>query len=200
MFWHAVSIFLARQHQEGQKNLHGGFIEKRNMDNIKIDAILNEKEARWHRVIQLYNEWKEPVIVGSVVMPGPDKNAPCAEIIFRELEEALKRLSGVWPPLHREVLRGVSGPAIILVLAQDDARLLKRAAVDIEDSSAAGRLFDIDVYDADGSPVSRVELGFSERRCLVCGGLVSECRRGAKHALNEVMGKIEEIIKMLCKK
>ncbi len=129
-------------------------------------------------------------------MPGPDKNAPCAEIIFRELVEALKQLSRVWPPLHREVLRGTPGPAVILVLAQDDARLLKRAAVGVEESSVVGRLFDIDVYDEDGRPISRVELGFSDRRCLVCGGLVSECRRGAKHTLNEVVGKIEEIIKV----
>lgn len=166
------------------------------MENIKIDAILNEREARWHRVIQLSNEWGKPVIVGSAVMPGPDKNAPCAEIIFRELVEALKQLSRVWPPLHREVLRGTPGPAVILVLAQDDARLLKRAAVGVEESSVVGRLFDIDVYDEDGRPISRVELGFSDRRCLVCGGLVSECRRGAKHTLNEVVGKIEEIIKV----
>jgi holo-ACP synthase CitX len=171
--------------------------ERKFMDNAKTNAILNEKEARWHRVIQLSNEWEKPVIVGSVVMPGPDKNAPCAEVIFRELVEALEQLSKVWPPLHREVLRGTPGPAVILVLAQGDARLLKRAAVGIEESNVMGRLFDIDVYNEDGRPVSRTELGFSDRRCLVCGGPVSECRRSAKHTLNEVVGKIEEIIKVL---
>lgn len=167
------------------------------MKNAQIAAMLQEKEARWHHVIRLANEWEKPVIIGSVVMPGLNKNNRCAEVVFRELVRALDQPAGLWPPLHREVLRGVSGPALILVLAQDDAHQLKRALVKIEESNPAGRLFDLDVYDKGGRPIGRAELGLPDRRCLVCGGQVSECRRAARHTVAEVMQRVEEILKML---
>ena len=44
----------------------------------------------------------------------------------------------------------------------------KRIAVQIEDAHPLGRLFDIDIIDKDGVPVSRARVGSRPRRCLVC--------------------------------
>mgnify|MGYP000665835370 CR=1 FL=1 len=44
----------------------------------------------------------------------------------------------------------------------------KRIAVNIEDTHPLGRLFDIDIINADGVPVSRDAIGEKPRRCPVC--------------------------------
>ena len=53
----------------------------------------------------------------------------------------------------------------------------KRIAVQIEDTHPLGRLFDIDIIDKDGVPVSRDRVGSRPRRCLVCDREARYCMR-----------------------
>ena len=71
-----------------------------------------------------------------------------------------------------------------------DAALLKARMQQIEESCDLGRLFDIDVIDADGSHLSR----HTERPCLICGGPVRACARSRTHSADELFHKAREII------
>ena len=71
-----------------------------------------------------------------------------------------------------------------------DAALLKARMQQIEESCDLGRLFDIDVIDADGSHLSR----HTERPCLICGGPVRACARSRTHSADELFRKAHEII------
>ena len=72
-----------------------------------------------------------------------------------------------------------------------EAAWLKAQMTAIEESCPLGRLFDIDVIDADGTHLSRG----TERTCLICGGPVRACARSRTHSAEELFDKSQEIIR-----
>ena len=70
----------------------------------------------------------------------------------------------------------------------------KRIAVQIEDSHPLGRLFDIDIIDKDGVPVSRDRVGSSPRRCLVCNREARYCMRMRWHTQEEIWERINAMV------
>ena len=70
----------------------------------------------------------------------------------------------------------------------------KRVTCDIEDSHPLGRLFDIDVMDADGAPISRQTVGGEPRRCLLCDHEARWCMRNHSHTQEELMNHIQQLI------
>lgn len=69
----------------------------------------------------------------------------------------------------------------------------KRVAVEIEDTHPLGRLFDIDVIDAQGIPVSRDRVGGQPRRCLVCDYEARYCMRMRWHTQEEIWARIKQM-------
>ena len=70
----------------------------------------------------------------------------------------------------------------------------KRIAVQIEDTHPLGRLFDIDIIDKDGVPVSRDRVGSSPRRCLVCNREARYCMRMRWHTQEEIWERINAMV------
>ena len=70
----------------------------------------------------------------------------------------------------------------------------KRETCRIEDTHPLGRLFDLDVIDTAGVPVSRESIGLSPRKCLVCDNEACFCMRNRTHTMAELTAKIDEMI------
>ena len=70
----------------------------------------------------------------------------------------------------------------------------KRIAVQIEDTHLLGRLFDIDIIDKDGVPVSRDRVGSHPRRCLVCNREARYCMRMRWHTQEEIWERINAMV------
>lgn len=75
----------------------------------------------------------------------------------------------------------------------------KRIAVQIEDTHPLGRLFDIDIINADGVPVSRETIGEKPRRCLICEHEARYCMRMRWHTQEEIWAKINEMVDLYLK-
>ena len=75
----------------------------------------------------------------------------------------------------------------------------KRIAVKIEDTHPLGRLFDIDIINADGVPVSRDAIGEQPRRCLVCEHEARYCMRMRWHTQEEIWARINDMIDLYLK-
>ena len=75
-----------------------------------------------------------------------------------------------------------------------DARAMKNAAVEAENSMEAGRILDIDVLTSEGQ-LSRLDMGLPPRRCLVCGESAKACARAGKHDPAELREIVMRIIK-----
>lgn len=155
-----------------------------------LEEILQGKEERYNLELKLLDEFKRPILCLTVNYPGPNKLNEVSKLIF---EEALKSLRGFRFAL---TLKGENpaGPYFIGVLCEE-ALEAKLKTIEIEERHPLGRIFDIDIIDYPFRVVSRRDLGFAGRRCMVCGGEVERCVIESRHPLREVLTEIERMVR-----
>lgn len=150
--------------------------------------MLLARDRRASRQAALLSRYGCPVISFTMNIAGPVKDSPLIRYAFRSGLRQLEALPCA--QLCREVIFEPTGPEALLVYETQDARLLKAFCMRLESEGEAGRLFDLDVLDANGEKLSR-EMG---RTCLVCGGPVSVCSRSRAHGLEAITARTGAIL------
>lgn len=150
--------------------------------------MLLARDRRASRQAALLSRYGCPVISFTMNIAGPVKDSPLIRYAFRSGLRQLEALPCA--QLCREVIFEPTGPEALLVYETQDARLLKAFCIRLESEGEAGRLFDLDVLDANGEKLSR-ETG---RTCLVCGGPVSVCSRSRAHGLEAITARTGAIL------
>ena len=150
--------------------------------------MLLARDRRASRQAALLSRYGCPVISFTMNIAGPVKDSPLIRYAFRSGLRQLEALPCA--QLCREVIFEPTGPEALLVYETQDARLLKAFCIRLESEGEAGRLFDLDVLDANGEKLSR-ETG---RTCLVCGGPVSVCSRSRAHGLEAITARTRAIL------
>lgn len=150
--------------------------------------MLLARDRRASRQAALLSRYGRPVISFTMNIAGPVKDSPLIRYAFRSGLRQLEALPCA--QLCREVIFEPTGPEALLVYETQDARLLKAFCIRLESEGEAGRLFDLDVLDANGEKLSR-ETG---RTCLVCGGPVSICSRSRAHGLEAITARTRAIL------
>jgi len=167
-------------------------------DRDILFAVLEAREDRVKRRNELLALYKKPVITVSLNIPGPDKGAVCYEPVFnilwnlliaREKEFKIKYTVKNKTPL------GYEG----FIVSDRESMILKKSGLSLETEHPLGVLFDIDVTDTDGTRISREDIGFSPRQCIVCKeNPAFLCIRGKKHTLEETLKVIHTMIGEYC--
>ena len=155
---------------------------------ITLEQMLLARDRRASRQAALLSRYGRPVISFTMNIAGPVKESPLIRYAFRSGLRQLEALPCA--QLCREVIFEPTGPEALLVYETQDARLLKAFCIRLESEGEAGRLFDLDVLDANGEKLSR-ETG---RTCLVCGGPVSVCSRSRAHGLEAITARTRAIL------
>lgn len=150
--------------------------------------MLLARDRRASRQAALLSRYGRPVISFTMNIAGPVKDSPLIRYAFRSGLRQLEALPCA--QLCREAIFEPTGPEALLVYETQDARLLKEFCIRLESEGEAGRLFDLDVLDANGEKLSR-ETG---RTCLVCGGPVSVCSRSRAHGLEAITARTRTIL------
>ena len=150
--------------------------------------MLLARDRRALRQAALLSRYGRPVISFTMNIAGPVKDSPLIRYAFRSGLRQLEALPCA--QLCREAIFEPTGPEALLVYETQDARLLKAFCIRLESEGEAGRLFDLDVLDANGEKLSR-ETG---RTCLVCGGPVSVCSRSRAHGLEAITARTRAIL------
>ena len=150
--------------------------------------MLLARDRRASRQAALLSRYGRPVISFTMNIAGPVKDSPLIRYAFRSGLRQLEALPCA--QLCREVIFEPTGLEALLVYETQDARLLKAFCIRLESEGEAGRLFDLDVLDANGEKLSR-ETG---RTCLVCGGPVSICSRSRAHGLEAITARTRTIL------
>jgi holo-ACP synthase len=162
---------------------------------VSLEQMLAAREQRAARQVAALAGFSKPLVSMTVVMPGPVKDGWLPR---RVLSEALKQLEAIsdkrgWLVLSREVLWRETGPEALYVI-DVEARILKSATVALEDCHPIGRLWDLDVIAPGSGPLSRRELSFSPRSCLLCGQPAHACGRSRLHPLEELLSTIARVV------
>ena len=189
---------------------------------ITLHELLASRDARHATQQKLLAEHSGKTLVClTVVMPGSVKRNHQSLTVAHAAVEAMRKafavkenkgLSPLTPLENPENLEPLENPVPLespapTLLELDletgyEAYLItpmplleaKRIAVNIEDTHPLGRLFDIDIINADGVPVSRDAIGEKPRRCLVCDHEARYCMRIRWHTQEEIWAKINEMV------
>jgi len=162
---------------------------------VALEQVLEARERRAARQAAALARFRRPLVSATVVMPGPVKDCLLSR---RLLVKAYHEIGGVasakaWPMLSREVFWQATGPEAFLVvdaLPED----LKAAMIGIEACHPLGRLWDLDVVAPGPRIVSRKDLGFAPRKCLVCDLPAAECGRSRRHSLEQLLETMQAMV------
>lgn len=158
---------------------------------IDLAAILAARDHRVQQQQQLLSRHHRPLVSFTMNIAGPVKRSDLIEEAFAMgcslLEGQLCRVKAT--VLEKKVSVQDTGCEALYAVDLDAAQL-KGLTVELEDHTPAGRLFDMDVIDTDGSKVSRSR----ERCCLICGKAGSGCSRSRAHSVEELQAKTNQIL------
>ena len=156
---------------------------------VSLQEILAAREERVRRQQQLLKQWASPLVSFTMNIAGPVKNSP---LIRRGFWEGLARLEKALPPeklLFREESDLPTGCQAFLSVAMPSEQL-KAICISIEEQDALGRLFDMDVLDADGGKPERG----GQRGCLVCGAPGRGCAARRVHSVEQLQAATGQIL------
>ena len=177
---------------------------------ITLDELLASRDARHAMQQKLMADHSGKTLVClTVVMPGSVKRNQQSLTVARAAVKAMRKAYNISDDLLPETelltneLKAETGECLVErdLNTGYEAYLItplplleaKRVAVDIEDTHPLGRLFDIDVIDAQGIPVSRDRVGGQPRRCLVCDHEARYCMRMRWHTQEEIWARIKQM-------
>lgn len=182
---------------------------------VTLTELLDSREQRVCCQRELLERYVGVLICITLNIPGPVKDRPsyraAMEAAVAQLTEKLTG-AGLGEPgrgtqiLHCEIKHLPTGSEGYVVCAGECAgecagglslEAVKRLTVEIEEASSLGRLFDMDVLAVkDGALVgiSRKDIGYGRRRCLLCGGDAKVCARSQKHDMRELLVEIDRIL------
>ena len=158
---------------------------------VTVADVLSARDARVERQNRMRLTHGMSLISFTMNIAGEVKRDAWIEQAFfegvRRIEAALSE-AGI-PVAAREQTLAFTGCEEIWAVDAPVEELKARMCA-IEEADALGRLFDIDVIDADGRKLERM----TERRCLICGKPVRACARSRAHSARELSERAHEII------
>lgn len=148
--------------------------------NVLWTEILAAREERAARQTSFLRQFRVPLVSFTMNIAGPVKTSP---LIRRAFEFGLAQLETALAGciLSREIKHAVTGDECLMAVSMDAAEL-KTICTSIEDGTPMGRLFDMDVLDADGNKLDRK----TERGCIVCGAPGRGCASRRVHSVEEL--------------
>ncbi len=155
------------------------------MTEVTLQDILLAREQRAAKQQQFLKQYNCPLVCFTMNIAGPVKTSPLIERGFRV---GLKQLEAL-PIVAKEILYKDTGCEGYFAVDMD-AVALKAACIKIEEFTSIGRLFDIDVLDADGQKLDRQD----QRGCIVCGAPGRGCAARRVHSVPELQAATNHIL------
>ena len=161
---------------------------------ITLEQLLLSRDRRASRQRSLLEQYPSGALLClTVQLPGNEKRSPLS---LKIASVAACAVRAAFEVKHEELYdfeTGYEGYFVVDVGPES----AKTVAVELEESHPLGRLWDLDVIVPDGGgvrPLSRPELGFPERRCLICEKPARYCIRARAHSSAELVGRMKEMV------
>ena len=153
--------------------------------NELLMEILQAREDRAAKQKLLLEQYQKPLLCFTMNIPGPKKLDRDICTGFFVGSRLLKDALSPYKLLHWEQQMPVTGCEGYYIV-DTDALQLKQLAIELEDIEPIGRLFDLDVLDTDGRKLTREELGYPRRKCLLCENDAMVCASTRAHKLEDL--------------
>jgi holo-ACP synthase len=158
-----------------------------------LAEMLCARERRFAFQRRLLNEYQSSLITFVLNIPGVVKQSEKFKALHNRGMKLLQGLFSVSKLLFCASFHKNAGSEGYLCL-DVDAVTVKRKSLTLEETHTLGRLFDIDVFDSFGNPISRTKLGYPTRKCLICNDDAKVCIRVSRHGPEELQAAVNEII------
>lgn len=157
--------------------------------------MLTARERRAETQQKLLNKYQQPLISFTLNIPGPIKVFPGVPEAF---EEGCRRVETLLVreqlPIAEQLETRTKTGCEKLYSVAASAAALKAHMVSLEEQDVLGRLFDIDVLDANGRQMGRTDIGAAPRRCLICEAPAHACARSRQHSVEELIHEIQRTL------
>lgn len=162
---------------------------------VSLEEILNARENRVQIQQKMLQKAPTCLLSFTLNIPGPVKVFPYTKWAYEVgssiISKGVSLLNGdVLEQFEAKNETGWEG-FFALNLPPEE---IKTYLLEQEEHHPLGRLFDFDVLRTDGSKLSRQELGFPERTCLLCGNPAFLCGRSRTHSAQELLAKEIELM------
>ncbi len=159
------------------------------MTEVTLIQMLDAREARAKKQRDILSRLKLPLISFTMNIAGPIKTSPLIERSFFEGIKLLKKRVEQDSIVYQDIdIKPTGCEAMFSV--KYEAQKLKDICSSIEEDFTIGRLFDLDVINADGSKLERK----NPRNCIVCGSPGRVCAAGRVHPVGEIQAVTREIM------
>ncbi|WP_125565221.1 triphosphoribosyl-dephospho-CoA synthase CitG [Companilactobacillus insicii] len=166
-----------------------------------IPAVLENRDKRVFVQNKLLSQYPSEIVIGAKLnTPGPIKNNSIIKNFFvnqLEVFEDIMLEEGLVFFKNTEWLDAATGPERFYVV-EGNAEKVKQVTTDFEESKSYRRLFDLDVLflndEESVQSISRTEIGYPQRKCLICGRTAKECGRSRRHSVEELQSKVSELV------
>ncbi len=160
-----------------------------------LPDMLKARERRACEQAELIKKHGLAVISFSMNIPGEIKTGRDIEWGYEKGKNSiLAVLNGCHATIVEQIEHREKTGYEFLICVDIDPLKLKKKMCRLEDDTALGRLFDIDVIGAHGEKVSREDLSLPARKCLICDEDAFVCARSRKHPVAELKEKISSIL------
>lgn len=152
-------------------------------------AVREERARIQHDFLKEYPQ--AALLMATMNIPGPVKNSKLLTQTFDHMIDKIKEEVTIKEMRQRILKTGSEFYAVVFLPPQE----LKEKMVSLEEESPVGRLFDLDVhFGLDNQSISRQEIGYPERKCLICQQPAKECGRARRHSVKEMQEKICQLL------
>lgn len=164
------------------------------VDKRALYEILKSREDRAAMQKKIIDKYKHSLISFTLNIPGPNKD----NLKYRKIHDVgmnaitdLIKDKGYKIEFINVIYKNTGAEGYISI--DIDPHELKMITMKIEDNHELGRLFDIDVFNSSYNQISRKDLNYLPRKCLLCGEDARVCSKTRAHSLEELIKKINQM-------
>ncbi len=158
---------------------------------VTLKELLDSREERvWHQQ-ELLKKYGGVLVSVTLNIPGSVKDKP----EYRKLMDwGMEGLLAAFKQniVFNETRYLKTGAEGYICLQGIEAIEAKYVTILVESMAEKARLLDVDVISEDGA-VSRSQMGFDARKCLICDNDAKSCARSQKHSMEELLAKVNEL-------
>lgn len=154
--------------------------------------LLNARERRALKQEEIRKTYEGVLVSFTLNIPGAIKVFEESVELFNVgvylLESKLKNRGYSRLYCHTDIED--TGYVYYAIVDTDQAQAIKEICISLEENHEIGRVFDMDVISMTGLSMSRTELGYGKRKCLLCDEEGHACARNKSHTIGSLIDAI----------